>query len=165
MDWLEDSITRQLRLLAQGLEVPMADLAGRCGEAWYDKHWLEQALADGIFAIPHCHLVYAVDRRGVQVSGNVTLRGISPVGRGQDRSPSVRPYLRLGLHLETLQLSDVSTSRVTGRTCLTALRAVRGDGHMLGLLAADFDLRALPAPGPGLSRDACRRYESNRAAD
>ncbi len=69
----------------------MADLADRCAEAWFGRHGLEQALADRIFAIPHCHLVYAVDRRGVQVSGNVTLRGVSAMGRGQDRSCSVRP--------------------------------------------------------------------------
>ncbi len=164
MNWSKDAITRRLRLLAQGLEVPMADLAERCAEAWFGRHGLEQALADGIFAIPHCHLVAAVDRRGVQVSGNVTLRGVSAMGRGQDRARLVRPYL-LGLDLETLQLSDVSISRVTGQTCLTALSAVRGDGHMLGLLAADFDLRALPGAGPGPSPHAGRRHERNSLVD
>ncbi len=165
MNGLEDAITRRLRLLAQGLEVPMAQLSGRCAEAWFGRHGLEQALADGIFAIPHCHLVYALDRRGVQVSGNVTLGGVSAMGRGQDRTRLVRPYLP-GLYLGTLQLSDVSISRIAGRTCLTtALRAVKDDGHMLGLLAADFDLRALPGPGPGPSPDAGRRHENNSAAD
>lgn len=140
----------------------MADLAERCAEAWFGRHGLEQALADGIFAIPHCHLVTAVDWRGVQVSGNVTLRGVSAMGCGQDRSRLVQPYLP-GLHLETRQLSGVSISRVTGQTCLTALSAVRVDGHMLGFLAADFDPRALPGAGPGPSPYAGRRHESKSA--
>ncbi len=165
MNWLKDPLTRELRLLTQGLAVPLADLAGRCAESWSERHELEQALAEGIFAIPHCHLVAAVDRRGVQVSGNVTLEGVSGDGRGQDLSLWVRPYLRLDLHPQTLKLSDASISRVKGRTCLTALRAVEVRGALLGLLAADFDLRALSVLDPGLSRDACRRYESNSAAD
>ena len=150
----KDSITQQLRLLTQGLEVPMADLAGRCSESWSHKHGLEQTLAEGIFAIPHCHLVYALDMRGVQVSCSVTLEGVSEEGRGQDLSLSVRPYLRLDLHPETLKLCDASISRITGRTCLTALRAVEINGLLLGLLAADFDLQALSMP-PGPLRDAC----------
>ena len=148
MNWLEDCMTPQLRLLAQGVAVPMADLSSRCAEAWFSRHVLDQALADGIFAIPHCHLVCALDRRGVQVSSSVTLRGVSAMGRGQDRSRLVRPYL-LGTYVKTLQLSDVSIGWITGRTWLAAVRAIREEGHMLGFLAADFDLRALPCLSPG----------------
>ncbi len=140
-------MTPQLRILAQGIEVPMADLSTRCAEAWFGRHALDQALADGIFAIPHCHLVCALDRGGVQVSSSVTLRGVSAMGHGQDRSRLVRPYL-LGTHVKTLQPSDVSIGWITGRTWLAAVRAIREDGHMLGFLAADFDLRALPGLCP-----------------
>ncbi len=132
--------------LAESAEKPLGQLAARAAEIWPDAAALDQLLAAGIATIPHCHLLYAWDVNGIELSSMVQPDRIDPSWRGRDLSQ--RPYLKNHLPFKGVMLSSVYLSEYVPRLCVTALQAVSRDTQLLGFIAADFAVDDLPAEAP-----------------
>ncbi len=132
--------------LAESVEKPLGQLAGRATEIWPDAGALDRLLAGAIGTIPHCHLLYAWDVNGIELSSMVQPDKVDPSWRGRDLSQ--RPYLKNHLPFKGVMLSSVYLSEYVPRLCVTALQAVSRDSQLLGFIAADFAVDDLPAEAP-----------------
>jgi hypothetical protein len=141
-DSWKDSIHRQRVELAGMLREPLERLAQRCVPAWGDREGLNAVLRDGVWRIPYCASLYALDGHGVQISDNVSRSGPLPGHFGRDRRD--RPYMQEPVPPWGFLLSDAYISLHKQRPSLTALQEVRDEAGALGYLGADFDLRNLP---------------------
>jgi hypothetical protein len=139
---LKEAIYRQREDIARLLHEPLASLAGACIAAWDDREGLNEALTAGFRGIPHCSCLFVVNEAGIQVSDNVTPRGVEPGHLGRDRSH--RPYMREAVPAWGFLLSDAYVSLVSRRPSLTALHVLRTEERLLGYAGAGFDLRNLP---------------------
>lgn len=88
-----------------------------------------------------CDVLYAIDTDGRQVSSNSHEDAIDPGGSRQDLSQ--RPYLvtmpRLSnAAFEGAFLSDVYTSQITRRPCVTVMCGVTSGPATPGYIAADM---------------------------
>lgn len=147
MKWLQQTIEKQRAALSEKLGQPMAGLAQSCAAAWDERNVLESALTEGLREMPLCHLVYATNTDGVQVSPNITQAGPDQRLYGQDLSR--RPFLASAVPCDGFLLSEVYVSEITHRPCITAVQVVAGEKKVLGFIAADFDLRNLSLPESG----------------
>jgi hypothetical protein len=142
-DSWKDSIYQQREQLAALLHEPLAQLAYQCAPVWGDRERLNEVLSLGFASIPHCTFLYCVGLDGVQICDNVGADGLVAGHFGRDRSE--RPYMKEALPAWGFLLSDAYISLQKQRPSLTALHLVRAaEGHALGYLGADFDLRNLP---------------------
>ncbi len=150
--------------LAESAEKPLGQLATRAAEIWPDADALDQLLSASIATIPHCHLLYAWDVNGIELSSMVQPEKIDSSWRGRDLSQ--RPYLKNHLPFKGVMLSSVYLSEYVPRLCVTALQAVSRDTQrpprtgevpaggmdagagLLGFIAADFAVDDLPAEAP-----------------
>ena len=140
---LRTAVARQRMLLRGRLASPLKRLARQCCEVWPQRDALEQRLAAGLGLLPSCKYLYALDRDAMQITANVSPRGLLPEHLGRDRS--ARPYLAEALAGERFSLSDAYISRNARRPSLTAVQRVETpQGELIGYLGADFDLRELP---------------------
>lgn len=140
--WMKQTIGEQRKQLTTSFEPPMSRLAKRCAEVWSDVDRLDEVLKTHFSTIPHCHLLYAIDKLGKQISSNVSVNGIEPSYRGQDLSR--RPFSVSLYPKRTFMLSSVYISKTTGRPCISAVQPVMNDQQFFGFLVADFDIRHLP---------------------
>ncbi len=156
-NWLQEAINRQRAGLSVRLALPLARIAARCAEVWgANPDALDRVLADSLSAISPCHLLYAIDPAGVQLSANVCPGHLDVAVYGQNLSD--RPYLVATVPGTGLLLSGVYVSRVTARPCVTAVQAVTEMGReIIGYIAADFTLRDLPLLAESDSRTAGSR--------
>lgn len=152
---LRDSIYLQREQLARILREPMAQLAERCTSAWGDTEAMDAILTDSVHAIPHCSLVYCVATDGIQICNSVNQDGILPGQLGRDRSQ--RPYMKEPVPPWGFLLSDAYIGMNAHRPSLTALQVVRQNGETVGHLAANFDLRNLPATDELYAEPGCWR--------
>ena len=124
----------------------MASLAEQCACVWSDRDELDRVLVKGLSVVPNCHLLYAVNTEGVQLSANVAHEGLEPGRRGQDLS--ARPYTANVPPYQRFLLSDVYISQINARPCVTVMHLVTQDNTagstVLGFVLADFDLHDLP---------------------
>jgi len=98
---------------------------------------------ESLSTLPSCKYLYVLDERALQLTANVSKRGLLPEQFGRDRSQ--RPYLAEALAGEPFSLSDAYLSRNARRPSLTAVQRLEDDdGNVMGYLGADFDLRELP---------------------
>ncbi len=132
--------------LAESAEKPLGLLAARAAEIWPNADALDQLLAASITTIPHCHLLYAWDVNGIELSSMVQPDKVDSSWRGRDLSQ--RPYLKNHLPFKGVMLSSVYLSEYVPRLCVTALQAVSLDTQLLGFIAADFAVDDLPAEAP-----------------
>jgi hypothetical protein len=150
--------------LAETVEKPLAQLAARAADVWPNADALDRLLAASIAHVPHCHLLYAWDVNGIELSSMVLPDKIDSSWRGRDLSQ--RPYLKNHLPFKGVMLSSVYLSEYVPRLCVTALQAVRRDTQrppgtgevpaegkdagsgLLGFIAADFGVDDLPAEAP-----------------
>ena len=131
----------------------MDRLARECVGVWPDPEQLDQRLAEAIGRLPHCHLLYALDTSGIQLSSNVSPTGADPGKRGQNVSG--RPYHSTNLPYRGIMISSAYISEVSGKRCITAVQAVSKEGELLGFLGADFNLDELPdIPAPATEVEA-----------
>jgi hypothetical protein len=142
--WINPTIGKQRKALKALLEPAMLDLSKFCVVSWSDVERLDEALSTHFASIPYCHLVYAVDKFGKQVSSNISAYGIDRSYCHQDLSK--RPYsVSLYPNKRDFMLSSVYISRNSGRPCISAVHPVIDDSlQFLGFVVADFDLRRLP---------------------
>ncbi len=140
---LAESIAHQRRELATMLRGPLDRVARACAPVWGDRQRLDEVLAQGLGALPHCKFLYALDPDCRQISDNVSREGLIEKDFGRDRSD--RPYMREVSPETDFLLSQAYISLRARRPSLTAIQTVRGpDGAHLGYVGADFDLRDLP---------------------
>lgn len=141
MSSLKDTILQKKAALAEAVEKPLAELAERCAELWPNADRIDQTLRANLDTVPYCHLLYAWDVDGIEISSLVTEKGFDDSWRGRDLSQ--RPYLKNHLPFKGIMLSSVYTSEATHKLCITALQAVRQNKELLGFIAADFAINDL----------------------
>ncbi|MEA1890323.1 MAG: PDC sensor domain-containing protein [Pseudomonadota bacterium] len=117
-------------------------VASKCGFLWNEPAEMDMMLSQAINEVPGCQLMYAFDRKAHRVSQNISVLGVDLDSPGKDLSG--RPFLAC-VRPRQLSLSDVYLSRVTKRSCITAIHIVRDEsGRHRGYLAADFGLSEFP---------------------
>ncbi len=138
--WVKD-IGKQSKALKAIFEPNMLKLSKACVLCWSDLERLDNILSTYFSSIPYCHLIYAVDKFGKQISSNINAYGIDYSYRNQDLSK--RPY---SINLKrNFMLSSVYINQNTGCPCISAVHSVSDDSQQfLGFIVADFDLRNLP---------------------
>lgn len=143
MSELRHVVGRKKSLLGAILADPLQWLADNAASVWSQHQQLDWVLQDAFNVLPYCHLLYALDRAGQQLSANVSKGERSETERGQ--SLLHRPYLEGCLPYQGFVLSKAYISRDRGQPCVTAVQAVRNGDQLLGFIAADFDVASLPA--------------------
>ncbi|MCG6967080.1 MAG: PDC sensor domain-containing protein [Chromatiaceae bacterium] len=139
---LKQRIARQRTMLYNMLIDPMHRVAKHCAKVWSDRSALDRVLLESMPKVPYVTYLYALDRDGRQVSANASPDGLIEEDYGRDRSH--RPYMqRLAANRE-MTLSEAYISLRVSRPSVTAIHRVFLNGHLLGYLGADFDLRGLP---------------------
>ncbi len=149
--WLKQAIIYKKAALTERVEAPMAALAESCAQVWDDSDPLDARLKAGFNQIPHCHLLYALNTEGIQVSSNVSAEGVEPECRGQPLSE--RPFHTGSLPFRGLTLSSVYVSRYSHKHCITAIHAVTRDEALVGFVAADFNIEDVPLPDMEVGSD------------
>jgi len=140
---LKQSIARQRISLIAKLEAPLRRVAEACNTGWADREKLDVILAKLLEQVPFCKFLYVLDTNAIQISDNVSHKGVVKKDFARDRSQ--RPYLNQVVPTTDFLLSEAYISLRAKRPSLTAIQAVRDEhGNMLGFLGADFDLRDLP---------------------
>ncbi len=140
---LQQNILAKKAALADAISDPLAALARECAAVWPYADKLDEILQRSIRQIANCHLLYAWDVDGIEISSMITDHGADTDWRGRDLSD--RPYLKNNLPFKGIMLSSVYHSIYTNKQCITALQAVSRDGELLGFIAADFALTDLLA--------------------
>jgi len=133
---LQQAILEKKAALADTASGPLADLAAKCALVWPYAEELDRLLSEAFNTVPHCHLLYAWDVDGIEISSMVQKDSIDPDWRGRDLSD--RPYLKNNLPFKGIMLSSVYLSQYTNQQCITALQAVTRDDKLMGFIAADF---------------------------
>lgn len=141
MSLIQRAILSKKAALADAVSQPMAKLGAQCAGIWPNADLLDKLLGEAIATIPHCHLLYAWDINGIEISSMVQAGRADPSWRGRDLSQ--RPYLKNHLPFKGVMLSSVYMSQYLPKQCLTALQAVTRDNQLLGFIAADFALEDL----------------------
>lgn len=152
---LQEVILSQREAIVRLLEPALKPLARQCAGSWGQRREINALLASAYREIPYCHLFYALDTQGQQVSANVFNGHVDQSAAGQNLAD--RPYMQGVLPFRGVALSPVYISRVTDKPCITALHAVTGEDRMLGLVVADFSLRDLPLSGELYQEQPCWR--------
>ena len=140
-------------LLSSRLSGPMQRLAMDCSAIWPDRSELERVLAKGLELLPYCKYLFILDEKAIQITANISHQGLLPENFGRNRIE--RPYLASAVAGEAFSLSNAYISRNARRPSLTAVQHIHDEnGHLLGYLGVDFDLRELP-----LTREVYRQPE------
>ncbi|ALG68185.1 PDC sensor domain-containing protein [Beggiatoa leptomitoformis] len=141
--WIKQTIGEQRKVLTSLLEPPMLNLSKLCVSTWTDVNALDQLLNSQFTTVPHCHLIYVIDKMGKQISSNVRAnQQIDMDFRGQDLSR--RPYSVSLYPKRHFMLSSVYISNTTGRPCISAVQPIIDEQQFLGFLVADFDIAEIP---------------------
>ncbi len=140
--WVKKTIGEQRKVLANLLEPPMVSIAEVCISVWQSSDKLDQTLSQHFVTIPHCHLLYAVDKYGRQISANITAKSIDSDYRNQDLS--LRPYAVNLYPKRHFMLSSVYISQTMGKPCISTVQPVVDKQQFLGFVVADFDVQDLP---------------------
>lgn len=149
-------IRERRKALEDTLQEHLAPIARQSARHWHDLEALDALLSCSLTRVPGCHLLYATDKRGRLVSGNAGPDGLDPQVRGQDLS--ARPFLDYAPPFGEIAVSDVYISRITRRSCVTAIYRIHTDRvRVVGYLAADFDLSALQLPGEAATQSVAWR--------
>jgi hypothetical protein len=138
---LQQTILEKKAALADAASAPLARLAEQVAGVWPDADAIDRTLQAGLATVPNCHLLYAWDVNGIEVSSMVRAEGPDRAWRGRDLND--RPYLKNHLPFQGIMLSSVYLSMYTYEFCLTALQAVRRGNELLGFIAADFAVKDL----------------------
>lgn len=141
MSLIQQAILAKKAALAEAVSEPMARLGVQCANVWPDADALDALLGKAIGSIPHCHLLYAWDINGIEISSMVQAGRTDPSWRGRDLSQ--RPYLKNHLPFKGVMLSSVYVSQYLPKQCISALQAVTKDNQLFGFIAADFALEDL----------------------
>jgi hypothetical protein len=146
LNTMQENIARQREALKDLLREPLEQVAEACSHVWGDRKTLDDLLSVALNNLPMCKYMYALDTDAVQLSDNISREGLIEKDFGRDRSD--RPYMNERVPSEGFLLSQAYISLRARRPSLTAVQIVRDtNGHVLGFIGADFDLRNLPLTG------------------
>lgn len=137
-----ETVSNKKKFLSSLIKAPMQQTELACVKLWSDIGAVSEYLLQSLCRLPHCQLLYVVDIRGKQITGNVTRNGINDTWQGQDLSD--RPYFKGDLPFRGMTLSPAYLSQRSMQPCITAMQAVNQTGELLGFIAADFHLKDLP---------------------
>ena len=140
--WLQETIEAQRVFLRGRLKSPMAELAAQCTASWRDRNRLGQILREALARLPACHLIYAIDTNGIQVSSSMGRHAVNHSQYGQNLAH--RPHLSRVETDNGFSLSDVYLNPPERRSCITVVHTVTDGRSVLGFVAADLFLRDLP---------------------
>ncbi|GMR20361.1 MAG: hypothetical protein BMS9Abin36_0956 [Gammaproteobacteria bacterium] len=132
----QQTILAKKEALAASVGPLLSRLGQQCAEVWPEPDAIDRVILDGINTIPNCHLMYAWDVNGIEISSMIMADKADRHWRGRDLSQ--RPYLKNNLPFKGIMLSSVYHSQYTHKQCITALQAVSLDDKLLGFIAADF---------------------------
>jgi hypothetical protein len=136
-------VATQRDMLSELLATSMQELAQRCVPLMHDPQALDTLLAGHFSKSSFCKYLWVLDAHAIQLSATVARKKLLEEQRGRDRA--ARPYLQRALTGELFYLSEAYISRNRRRPSLTSVHAIKDeDGHTIGFLGADFDLRKLP---------------------
>ncbi len=138
----KESINEQRIELSKMVIQPLKFIAHECALQWGMRKELDVILTAGFHSVAQCIFLYAVDKRGIQISDNVSRGGLLSEHFARDRSK--RPYMQEAFATEDFLLSDAYISLMANRPSITALQPVYQGEELLGYIGADFDLRDLP---------------------
>lgn len=141
MSELKQIILAKKEALAATVSDKLAALAVDCAKVWPNADKIDHCLEQEIGKIPNCHLLYAWDIDGIEISSMVQPDSINRKWRGKDLSD--RPYLKNNLPFKGVMLSSVYQSVFTNKQCITALQAINRDEKLVGFIAADFAINDL----------------------
>lgn len=142
MSSIQQTILAKKAALADVVGEPLAALSRRCAQVWPDAERLDTLLQQAFGTVTNCHLLYAWNVDGIELSSMVQPDGPDKSWRGTDLSQ--RPYLKNNLPFKGIMLSSVYKSIYTQKQCITALQAVNTDkDELLGFIAADFAVNDL----------------------
>ncbi len=141
MSELKQTILAKKAALAEAISDKLAKLSDDCANVWPDADKLDHALEENINRIPNCHLLYAWDVNGIEVSSMVQPDRTDKNWRGKDLSE--RPYLKNNLPFKGIMLSSLYWSMYTEKQCITALQAINRSENLVGFIAADFAVNDL----------------------
>jgi hypothetical protein len=144
MSWMLPAIRERRAMLTAKFSDQLERIAHKLENQIHDPDKLDALLVEAFPGLAPAYLLYVVNRRGWQLSSNISPAGRDLTKRGQDLS--VRPYLRTASAAKML-LSQVHVSRMTGLPCITAVQCIQHGAHTVGYLAADFSLSDLSLTG------------------
>jgi methyl-accepting chemotaxis protein len=107
----------------------------------FERERMESFLSAQLRAYPWVELLYATDRYGRQVTGNVSTVGVDRTIQGKDWSK--RSWFTEPVRTGTIYLSGLYRSVATNDFCFTASIPLRKGVTMLGVVAADINFRSL----------------------
>jgi hypothetical protein len=144
MSWMLPAIRERRAMLTAKLSDKLGRIADSLATYIHDPDRLDAVLVEACPGLAPAYMLYVLDRRGWQLSSNISPAGRDLSKRGRDLS--MRPYLRTASAAKML-LSQVYVSRQTGLPCITAVHCIQKGAHTVGYLAADFSLSDLSLSG------------------
>jgi hypothetical protein len=138
-----DQVAKQRQTLKEFLQDSMLQLARQCARNIQNVNGLEALLKYHMSQSTYCKYLWVLDHTAHQLTATIAKNKIIEEQRGRDRI--ARPYMQRALKGDPFYLSAAYISRYRRRPTLTSVQAIHSeDGHTLGYLGADFDLRKLP---------------------
>jgi hypothetical protein len=138
----KSSINKQRKFLKDSLSTPLHDIAEKCASIDFQRDTINHILTQSFITVPHCTYLYLTDVKGIQLSDNISKKGLLPQHFSRDRSE--RPYMKEQVPLEGFLLSDAYISKNSNRPSITALHVIKKNNEVVAFLGADFDLRDIP---------------------
>lgn len=136
-------VEKQRQVLKEFLYDNMFVLAQKCAEVMHDPAALDDLLEEHVHKSSLCKYLWVLNHSAHQLTATVARNHRKEEQRGRDRA--ARPYMQRALKGDHFYLSDAYISRNRKRPSLTSVQTiVDQDGHTIGFLGADFDLRELP---------------------
>jgi len=142
----QQSIVRQRDALSVFLQVPLSELASACARVWDDIDAVENVLRDSLEALPYCDHLIVMNLDGIQISAEVSARGLDRGYVGSDRS--LRPYMKSIVPMVDYVLSESYISEHSKRPSITAVQIVKREDEPIGFISAHFYLHDLPLTAP-----------------
>ncbi len=140
--WIDKTISQKKRFLAGCIIKPMRLLTKLVSNDWGNPEQLTRILQLHFQHFPTCQLLYCLDAKGTQFSGQVSNNDVDMTTLGKDLQH--RPFFQGILPYKGMTLSSIYLNDRNSQPCITALSAVTHDGDLLGFIAADFYIAQLP---------------------
>lgn len=142
MAWFKDNLSNQKKCLAEQIEAPISNLAKLCEYDWQSAARVTELLAQEFHQVAHCLKLYAMNTDYIQIGASIIQNEVDMDANGFNHA--AQPYISGDLPFRGLVLTSAYTG-YESKPLITVIQAVNHTGHLLGFVAADFDLRDLPA--------------------
>ncbi len=159
---ISDLIVEQKDFLTDQLGEGLMQLSQACDNCLDNEASLD-LLNDLLFEYMqnhnHINMVYALDRYGIQISGNITKTKVDNDFQGQNLSD--RSFISAIDGEHPIYMSDAYISGATLRPCISVVHALYHDNEIIGMLVFDLDLESLPLPKQNFNLDDWRQIKGD----